>query len=237
MPNRKKPFSNKQKKLQLQEKRARKRGEKEDDEIEQEQSMTVSVPAVARLESVFMKLSIDEIEERKRLSRLPLKKVAKEEMEVGFETMYDSSLIDFPKRPEWSNLDSKKSLEEREEKAFQKWKDCIYSNYQLENLSYFEHNLEVWRQLWRVVELSDIILFVVDARHPVLHFPPMLYDYVTKEMKKSLVLVFNKIDLIDQKTLEEWKKYFVDRYPMLITASFSCYPKECFRQNDLILGI
>ena len=171
----------------------------------------------------------------KKVSRQPLRKVEKEEMEVGFETLYDSHLIDFPKRPHWTNLDSKKTLEDREEKAFSEWKDWIYSTYSLENLSYFEHNLQVWRQLWRVVELSDIILFVVDARHPVLHFPPTLYEHV-KSLKKSLVLVFNKIDLVDQHTLMAWKKYFVDRYPMLVVAGFSCYPKECFRQNDLDIG-
>jgi hypothetical protein len=198
---------------------------------------SAQVPKVAaRLDSVFVKLSALEIEERKVISRKPLRHVPKEELEVGFETLYGSDLIDFPKRPRWSSADSKKSLEDREEKAFTEWKDAIYSKYQLENLCYFEHNLEVWRQLWRVTELSDIILFVVDARHPVLHFPPTLYDYVTKEMKKALVLVFNKIDLIDQETLTAWKKYFVDRYPGLITAGFSCYPKECFRRIDLDLG-
>lgn len=35
------------------------------------------------------------------------------------------------------------------------------------SLSYFELNLETWRQLWRVVEISDIILIIADARYPV----------------------------------------------------------------------
>jgi large subunit GTPase 1 len=34
----------------------------------------------------------------------------------------------------------------------------------------FEKNLEVWRQLWRVVERSDILLQIVDARNPLLYF-------------------------------------------------------------------
>ncbi len=32
------------------------------------------------------------------------------------------------------------------------------------NLSYFELNLETWRQLWRVIEMSDILLVIVDIR-------------------------------------------------------------------------
>lgn len=34
-------------------------------------------------------------------------------------------------------------------------------------MSYFELNLETWRQLWRVLELSDIVLIIVDIRYPV----------------------------------------------------------------------
>lgn len=34
-------------------------------------------------------------------------------------------------------------------------------------LSYFELNLETWRQLWRVLEMSDILLCIVDIRFPV----------------------------------------------------------------------
>lgn len=33
----------------------------------------------------------------------------------------------------------------------------------------FEKNLEVWRQLWRVVERSDVVVQVVDARQPLLY--------------------------------------------------------------------
>lgn len=37
-------------------------------------------------------------------------------------------------------------------------------------MSYFELNLETWRQLWRVLEISDIILVIVDIRYPVTEF-------------------------------------------------------------------
>ena len=36
----------------------------------------------------------------------------------------------------------------------------------------FEQNIEVWRQLWRVLERSDVAVVVVDARNPMLHLPP-----------------------------------------------------------------
>jgi large subunit GTPase 1 len=33
-------------------------------------------------------------------------------------------------------------------------------------LTPFERNLEVWRQLWRVMERSDLLVQIVDARNP-----------------------------------------------------------------------
>jgi ribosome biogenesis GTPase A len=32
----------------------------------------------------------------------------------------------------------------------------------LQELNHFEHSLEVWRQLWRVVEKSHILLVLLD---------------------------------------------------------------------------
>ena len=32
----------------------------------------------------------------------------------------------------------------------------------------FEKNIEVWKQLWRVVERSDLLIQIVDARNPLL---------------------------------------------------------------------
>ena len=33
----------------------------------------------------------------------------------------------------------------------------------------FEKNIEVWRQLWRVLERSDMLLQIVDARNTLLY--------------------------------------------------------------------
>jgi large subunit GTPase 1 len=42
----------------------------------------------------------------------------------------------------------------------------------------FEKNLEVWRQLWRVLERSDLVCQVVDARDPLRYRCPDLENYV-----------------------------------------------------------
>lgn len=62
---------------------------------------------------------------------------------------------------------SKEQLMSQEERSFQEYLGKIHGAYTSEKLSYFEHNLETWRQLWRVLEMSDIVLLITDIRHPV----------------------------------------------------------------------
>ncbi|KAK9766174.1 hypothetical protein K7432_004938 [Basidiobolus ranarum] len=247
------PFSAKQKKTQLQEKRARKREQGNSDE-EQEKEITHTEsnfddeeeekvfngkkkgadksrnsrskePTPNKLRSVFEKMSQAQIKINKEASMQPLVRLPKEALEVSLEKTYPT-ILDFPKRPTWDYRMSKEALEAREKEYFEDWLNKIYSEFQVDQLSFFEHNLEVWRQLWRVIEISDIILIVVDSRHPVLHFPPALYRYVVNELKRSLVLVFNKVDLINEVTLEAWKEYFQQQFPDLHIASFSSYKRE-----------
>jgi len=42
----------------------------------------------------------------------------------------------------------------------------------------FEKNLEVWRQLWRVIERSQVIVQIIDARDPLLFRSKDLETYV-----------------------------------------------------------
>jgi ribosome biogenesis GTPase A len=41
-------------------------------------------------------------------------------------------------------------------------------------LTPFEKNLDIWRQLWRVLERCDLVVMVVDARNPLFHQCPDL---------------------------------------------------------------
>ncbi|KAJ9122967.1 hypothetical protein QFC24_004005 [Naganishia onofrii] len=64
--------------------------------------------------------------------------------------------------------------------------------------SFFERNLSVWRQLWRVTEQSQIILVMIDVRCPPVHFPASLRSYlrslvtpVTRKRKELQVATSN----------------------------------------------
>ncbi|KAF9996327.1 Guanine nucleotide-binding-like protein 1 [Entomortierella chlamydospora] len=143
------------------------------------------------LRSVFLRRSAAEIKASRIESMQPLQLLPESELEVSFEAMFPE-VIGFPKRPKWDYSMSRQELEKNEIKMFEAWMDSVYNRYPAEELSYFEHNLEVWRQLWRVLEISDIIMIIVDVRHPVIHFPPSLYQYVVKEMNPALQRVVKR---------------------------------------------
>eukprot|EP01107_Rhizomastix_libera_P016946 TRINITY_DN746_c0_g1_i1.p1 TRINITY_DN746_c0_g1~~TRINITY_DN746_c0_g1_i1.p1 ORF type:complete len:461 (-),score=188.87 TRINITY_DN746_c0_g1_i1:117-1499(-) len=72
----------------------------------------------------------------------------------------------------------------------------------------FEKNIEIWKQMWRVVERSDALLQIVDARDPLFFACPDVVKYVkeTGEYKKAFLLI-NKADMLSLKQRMIWAKY------------------------------
>jgi large subunit GTPase 1 len=65
------------------------------------------------------------------------------------------------------------------------------------NVTPFEKNLEVWRQLWRVIERSDIVVQIVDARNPLFYRSVDLELYVKEiDSAKDSMLIVNKADFL-----------------------------------------
>lgn len=75
----------------------------------------------------------------------------------------------------------------------------------------FEKNLEIWKQLWRVVERCDLLVQIVDARNPGLFRCPDLEAYVSEsgDGKKKNLLLLNKADLLTVEQRTAWADYFV----------------------------
>lgn len=76
-------------------------------------------------------------------------------------------------------------------------------------LTPFERNIEVWRQLWRVLERSHLIVQIVDARNPLRFRCEDLESYVldiegpegergtcTSDFQRKNLLLINKADLL-----------------------------------------
>lgn len=59
-----------------------------------------------------------------------------------------SEYIEFPKRPVWDYDMTKEEVEKQETESFNRWVNAVEETYGAEQqLSWFERNLEVWRQL------------------------------------------------------------------------------------------
>ncbi|ODQ78034.1 hypothetical protein BABINDRAFT_40286 [Babjeviella inositovora NRRL Y-12698] len=117
-----------------------------------------------------------------------------------------------PRRPAWDATTTRTQLERQEKVAFLEWRRQLAVLQQNNDLllTPFERNLEVWRQLWRVVERSDLVVQIVDARNPLL-FRSIDLDVYVKEvnpLKKSLLLV-NKADLLSDSQRLAWAEYFI----------------------------
>ena len=76
----------------------------------------------------------------------------------------------------------------------------------------FEKNLEVWRQLWRVVERSDLVCQLVDARNPLFYYSTDLEAYARELVPpKPMVVVVNKADYLSRMQQREWARHFEGR--------------------------
>ncbi|GFE54218.1 GTPase subfamily protein [Babesia ovis] len=73
----------------------------------------------------------------------------------------------------------------------------------------YEKNIEFWRQLWRVIERSHLLLIIVDARDPLFYRVPDLEDYVKEvDGRKEAMLVLNKADHLSIELRKAWAEHF-----------------------------
>lgn len=131
--------------------------------------------------------------------------------------MHLHAALTVPKRPVWDHTMTAQEVQDTEKKAFVDWRRTLS---RIEDecdvvMTPYEKNLEVWRQLWRVVERSDIVLELVDARNPLVYRCPDFEKYVTQtphprtpQKGKPLILLLNKADLLTESQRRAWAEYF-----------------------------
>ncbi|KAI1716725.1 50S ribosome-binding GTPase domain-containing protein [Ditylenchus destructor] len=121
------------------------------------------------------------------------------------------SLLRIPRRPKPGTYNTAEELTALENEMFLEWRRSLSVLTEGNGVvvTPFERNLELWRQLWRVIERSDILVQIVDARNPLLFRNADLEKYVKEvDRKKENLLLLNKCDLLTAKQLLEWQKYF-----------------------------
>ncbi|KAK3685940.1 P-loop containing nucleoside triphosphate hydrolase protein [Podospora appendiculata] len=115
-----------------------------------------------------------------------------------------------PRRPAWDKTTTPEQLDDLEREAFINWRRGLAELQENQDLlmTPFERNLEVWRQLWRVIERSDLVVQIVDARNPLMFRSEDLAAYVKEvDEKKENLLLINKADMMTYKQRRAWADY------------------------------
>lgn len=123
----------------------------------------------------------------------------------------NKGFLKIPRRPKWDSSTTGEDLQAREKEEFLEWRRGLAMLQEAEGLilTPYEKNLEFWRQLWRVVERSDVIVQIVDARNPLLFRCEDLENYVKEiDSKKINLILINKADFLTDHQRQLWAEYF-----------------------------
>ncbi|XP_068001734.1 large subunit GTPase 1 homolog isoform X2 [Melanerpes formicivorus] len=123
----------------------------------------------------------------------------------------NQQFLRIPRRPRWDRTTSVEDLKQAERESFLEWRRQLAHLEEEKKLilTPFERNLEFWRQLWRVIERSDIVVQIVDARNPLLFRCQDLESYVKEVSKaKENMILINKADLLSEEQRAAWAEFF-----------------------------
>ncbi|KAF8428643.1 hypothetical protein EV426DRAFT_639930 [Tirmania nivea] len=140
-----------------------------------------------------------------------------------------------PRRPKWDSSTTPEQLDRLEKESFLHWRRGLAELQENKDLlmTPFERNLEMWRQLWRVIERSDLIVQIVDARNPLLFRCVDLEAYVKEvDSNKRNLLLINKADMMTEKQRKAWADYFDEHGIEYTFFSATLASQEQEMEND-----
>jgi len=151
--------------------------------------------------------------------------------------------LSVPRRPAWDSTTTPSELDRNERRSFLEWRRGIAAKEEelyksaagrsrrsgapsssSVTVTPFEKNLEVWRQLWRVLERSSCLLQLVDARNPLFYLSEDLREYAkslggegggsaaahgndNNGKPKPMMVLVNKSDFLTKKQRRQWYEY------------------------------
>jgi len=125
--------------------------------------------------------------------------------------------LSVPRRPTWNDDTTPEELDQAENESFLEWRRAIALHEEQlvarsnARVTPFEKNLEVWRQLWRVLERCSCVLQIVDARNPLFYLSSDLRSYAVEELGRPMILVINKSDYLSPQQRTWWSQYFKEK--------------------------
>lgn len=133
-----------------------------------------------------------------------------EERAVAGKHRENKGRLTVPRRPKWDEKTTPEQLDVLEKESFLNWRRGLAELEENQDLlmTPFERNIEVWRQLWRVIERSDLVVQIVDARNPLMFRSEDLENYVKEiDTKKENLLLINKADMMTTRQRQTWAAY------------------------------
>ncbi|WWC68660.1 uncharacterized protein I206_102591 [Kwoniella pini CBS 10737] len=185
----------------------------------------------------------------------PFLLTAQQEKEVVKKKVELANELTVPRRPPWTRKMTRLELEKQERDSFVEWRRDLAQLAERSELlmTPFERNIQLWRQLWRVLERSHLIVQIVDARNPLGFRCADLEDYVQeigsdekdeeitvpgKGKRKSLLLI-NKADLLTYDQRCQWAEYFENNnisYAFFSAANAAALQEQAERQRQRQAG-
>lgn len=90
----------------------------------------------------------------------------------------------------------------------------------------------IWNELYKVIDSSDVILQVLDARDPLGTRSPPIEKYLrTEKTHKHLMFILNKVDLVPTWVTQRWVAILSAEYP---TVAFHASMTHPFGKGSLI---
>lgn len=90
----------------------------------------------------------------------------------------------------------------------------------------------IWNELYKVIDSSDVVLQVLDARDPMGTRSPPVEKYIkTEKAHKHLIFVLNKVDLVPNWVTQRWVAILSSEYP---TIAFHASMTHPFGKGSLI---
>ncbi|KAL1413607.1 hypothetical protein Q8F55_001382 [Vanrija albida] len=177
------------------------------------------------------------------LSATETKKVAKKQYDMRHG-------LKVPRRPAWTRTMTRQQLEQQERDSFLDWRRDLAHLAEDTSLllTPFERNIQLWRQLWRVLERSHLIVQIVDARNP-LNFRSADLEAYVKEVgdettgddvtvpgkgKRKALLLINKADLLTYDQRSVWADYFEEHgitYAFFSAANAAALQEQAEKQR------
>lgn len=115
----------------------------------------------------FRRETEEELKKKKEDARKEIIPVSEQELEFDPAFYFCGDELRFPTRPKWNPDMTREQLDSLEYSYFKDYLMNLKKRNDWDELSYFELNLETWRQMWRVMEMSDILIWIADVRYPV----------------------------------------------------------------------